>query len=260
MDLLKSHRRRSRLSDILYIVLNVALAGMVLLIVRYGQTPWLAIAFVLLSKWRALAVKPRFWFANIVANMVDVIVGVSIVTLLFIANGEWFAQFGLTLLYIGWLLFLKPGSSKQAVTAQAGVAVFLGITAIATVSYSWDSFFMMILVWIVGYSATRHVLGNYDEPMTQIYSLISALVFTEVAWISYHWMFAYAVPGMGGIKIPQVAIVLTLLSFVAERCYVSYHQRGSIKKQDVMMPIIFSVAVLIVMFVFYNKIALGTAL
>ena len=257
MDLLKSHKRRSRLSDIAYIVLNIGLAIALLLIVRYGQTPWLAIGFVLLSKWRALAVKPRFWFANLVANMVDVIVGVSVVTLLYVSSGELVPQIGITALYAGWLLFVKPRSDKRAVTLQAGVAVFAGVTALATVSYSWDPLFMVLLVWLVGYSATRHILGNYDEPMTQIYSLIAGLIFAELTWIGHHWMLAYAVPGLGGIKIPQLAIVLTLCSFVAERAYVSYHRHGAVKKNDVLLPIVFSAAIIIVLFVFYNRIALG---
>lgn len=259
MDLLKSHKRRSRLSDIVYVVLNIALAVAVLVIVRYGQSPLLAVGLVLLSKWRALAVKPRFWFANLVANMVDVIVGASLVTLLYVANGEFLAQIGLTALYTIWLLLIKPRSNKRAVTLQAAAAIFLGITAVATVSYSWDPFFAIILVWLIGYSAARHVLGDYDEPLTQIYSLITALIFAELTWIGYHWMFAYTVPGMGGTKIPQLAIILTLISFVAERAYASYHRYGVVKKNDVLLPIIFTAAVYIVLFVFYNRIALSGA-
>lgn len=259
MDLLKSHKRRSRLSDIVYVVLNIGLAIAVLVSVRYGQSPWLAVGLVLLSKWRALAVKPRFWFANLVANMVDVIVGVSLVTLLYVASGELLPQLGITLLYVAWLLFVKPRSNKKFVTLQAATAIFLGVTAVATISYSWDSMFPVLLMWLIGYSAARHVLGDYDEPLTQIYSLIVALVFAELAWIGHHWMFAYAIPGMGGVKIPQLAVVLTLLSFVAERAYVSFHKNGVVKKQDIMLPIIFTAAVFVVLFVFYNRIALGGA-
>lgn len=259
MDLLKSHKRRSRLSDWAYIVMNIGLALALLVIVRYGQSAWLAVALVLLSKWRALAVKPRFWFANLVANMVDVIVGISVVVLLYAANGEWVPQLILTGLYTVWLLFIKPRSKKKIVTLQAGVAVFLGITALAIVSYSWDSLFVILLTWMIGYSAARHVLGNYEEPLTQIYSLIAGLLFAEMVWIGYHWMFAYSVPGAGSIKIPQLAIILTLFSFVAERAYVSYHRHGVVKRQDVLLPVLFSVAIVVALFLFFNRIALGGA-
>ena len=73
MDLLKMHKRRSRLSEVAYVVLNIGLAAMVFAIVYTANSPWLAIAAVLLSKWRVLAVRPRFWFANLIANMVDIL-------------------------------------------------------------------------------------------------------------------------------------------------------------------------------------------
>jgi hypothetical protein len=260
MDLLKSHKRRSRLSDFAYVILNVAMAVALLIAVRYGQSPWLAIGLVLLSKWRALAVKPRFWFANIVANMVDIIVGISVVVLMYAAAGEWLPQIGLTLAYVAWLLLIKPRSNKKMVTVQAGVSVFMGVTALATVSYSWDSFFFIIFLWLIGYTATRHLLGNYDEPMTLIYSLIVGLIFIEIGWAAYHWMFAYAIPGMGNIKIPQVAIILTLLALIAERAYVSYRKHGTVKKQDILLPILLTVGVVAVLFVFFNRIALNTSL
>lgn len=258
MDLLKSHKRRSRLSDVLYVTLNIALAIALLVIVHFGQSPWLAIAVVLLSKWRALAVKPRFWFANIVANMVDIIVGVSTVALLYAANGELAPQLLITALYIGWLLFIKPKSKKRMVTIQAGIAVFVGVTALATVSYSWDSFFVVLLMWLIGYSATRHVLSNYDEPMTGIYSLIIGGMFAELGWISYHWMFAYALPGAGLIKLPQVAIIITLAGYAAERAYASYYQHGKVRSQDVLLPIILMIAITLVLLLFFNKITLNS--
>lgn len=260
MDLLKSHKRRSRLSDILYVILNIALAVSLLVIVRYGQSPWLAIAIVLLSKWRALAVKPRFWFANVVANMVDLIVGLSYVTLLYAASGEFVPQVILTILYSVWLLLIKPRSKKSMVTIQAGTAIFVGVMALSAISYSWDSLIYVLFLWLIGYSAARHVLGNYDEPLTTIYSLICGLIFAEIGWAGYHWLFAYAIPGMGGIKIPQLAIVLMLSSFIAERAYVSYHKHGSVRSQDVLLPVLLTVAVLAVLFVLYNRIALNSSL
>ncbi len=260
MDLLKSHKRRSRLSDILYVILNIALAVSLLVVVRFGQSSWLAVAIVLLSKWRALAVKPRFWFANIVANMVDVIVGLSYVALLYATNGELVPQLLLTALYTGWLLLIKPRSKRSFVTLQAGAAIFFGVTALCTVSYSWDPFFFVLLMWLIGYSASKHILGSYDEPLATIYSLVAGLAFAEIGWAAYHWLFAYAIPGMGGIKVPQLAIVVTLLSFVTERIYASYHKHGAARSGDIILPIALTIAVLVTLFVFYNRITLGGTL
>ena len=67
MDLLKSSKRRAFLSELVYIVLNVGLAVAILAVVLAIESPLPAIALVLLSKWRVLAVRPRYWMANIKA-------------------------------------------------------------------------------------------------------------------------------------------------------------------------------------------------
>jgi hypothetical protein len=42
--------------------------------------PTMGYILVLLSKWRMFAVRPRYWLANVRANMTDLIVGLSIVS------------------------------------------------------------------------------------------------------------------------------------------------------------------------------------
>src|SRR5580700_1106754 len=42
----------------------------------------LALTIILLSKWRMFAVRPRYWLANLRANAVDIIVGVSFLVLM----------------------------------------------------------------------------------------------------------------------------------------------------------------------------------
>ncbi|RKV95158.1 MAG: hypothetical protein D8G53_09440, partial [Candidatus Saccharimonas sp.] len=79
MDLLKTVKRRTFWSEIVYHSLNLGLAAVLLAIARTIQSPYPALALVILSKWRVIAVRPRFWWANIQANLVDVAVGVGIV-------------------------------------------------------------------------------------------------------------------------------------------------------------------------------------
>lgn len=249
MDLLKFHKRRTRLSEAAYILLNVGFAGAIFVTALLIQSPWLSLLIVLLSKWRALAVRPRFWFANLVANMVDITVGVSVVGLLYAASGYFWLQCAITVLYIGWLLFIKPRSRRSYVAIQAGIAVFLGITALSIVSYSWDSVFFVAVMWVIGYVATRHVLGSYDEPHTTLYSLIAAFAFAELGWIGFHWLIAYPLPGFGSIQLSQLALLTTLYCLVAERSYASYHAHGKVRWSDIMMPIFLSLAVMSVLFV-----------
>ena len=250
MDLLKMHKRRSRLSEVAYVVLNIGLAAMVFAIVYTANSPWLAIAAVLLSKWRVLAVRPRFWFANLIANMVDIIVGVSAVVLLVAAQGSVVAQIVITLLYVAWLLFIKPRSRRVYVALQALIAIMVGITALSLVSYAWDSIFFVLAMWGIGYVAARHVLGSYDEPHTTLYSMIVAFMFAEFGWLGFHWLMAYPLPGSGNIQLSQLALLTALLTFVAERAFASYHKYGTVRQADVLPSIILAVALGVVMLIF----------
>lgn len=258
MDFLKSSKRRSLLSELVYILLNVALAVAILVVVWAIESPIAAFALVLLSKWRVLAVRPRYWFANIQANLVDIIVSLSVVVLLYAASGALAAQIIITLLYIGWLLYVKPRSKRVFVAVQAGTAIFLGVTALMSVSYDWMASPVVLLMWVIGYSAARHVLGSYDEAHISFYSLVWGLIFAELGWLAYHWTFAYEIPGVGEIKLAQVALVSLAISFIAERVYGSYTKHGSVRSSDVMLPILLSVSVIMILLVFFNKIGVGT--
>ena len=250
MDLLKVHRRRSRLSDIAYIILNVGMALALLGIMYVSSAVWLAILVVVVSKWRILAVRPRFWFANVVANMVDIIVGMGVVVFLAAAAGVTWLQVAVTVLYIVWLLYIKPRSKREIVALQAGIAVFVGVTALSIISFGWDSVFFVLAMWGIGYVATRHVLGSYDEPHTSLYSLIVGVVFAELGWIGFHWLMAYQLPGSGNIQLSQLALFTTLFCFVAERAYVSYHRHGAVRKVDVLPAIILTASIVITIYIF----------
>ena len=108
MDLLKTVKRRTFWSEIVYHSLNLGLAAVLLAIARTIQSPYPALALVILSKWRVIAVRPRFWWANIQANLVDVAVGVGIVGLMYLPNIGFTIQTVLAVLYAIWLIVIKP--------------------------------------------------------------------------------------------------------------------------------------------------------
>jgi hypothetical protein len=258
MEFLKSSKRRSLLSELIYIALNVALAVAVLGVVWAIESPAAAFALVILSKWRVLAVRPRYWFANIQANLVDIIVGLSVVVLLHAADGAPVAQVILAVLYITWLLVIKPRSSRTFIAIQAGTATFLGATALMMVSYDWIASFVVLPMWLIGYSAARHVLGSYDEAHISFYSLVWGFIVAEIGWLVYHWTFAYDLPGVGDLKFSQVAIIVLAVSFLAERVYSSYTKHGSVRSSDIMLPALLSISVILVILIFFNKLGVGT--
>jgi hypothetical protein len=257
MEFLKSSKRRSLFSELIYIILNVALAVGILALVWAINSPWAAFGLVLLSKWRIFAVRPRYWFANLQANLVDIIVSLSIVILLYAATGAVVAQCILTALYLVWLLFIKPRSKRVFVAVQAGAALFLGVSALMAVSFDWPSSIVVMGMWLIGYSAARHVFGSYDEAHISFYSLVWGLMIAEIGWLAYHWTFAYAIPGAGGIKLSQAAIIVIAISFLAEQVYAMYTKHGSIRSNDIMLPILLSVSVIVIILTFFNNLSTG---
>jgi hypothetical protein len=257
MELLRLPNKRSLFSEIIYIALNVALAVAVLGVVLAVESPYAAFLLILLSKWRVLAVRPRYWFANLQSNLVDLIVGLSIVVLLYAAGSVFAVQVIITILYIVWLLFIKPRSKRSFIAVQAGTATFMGVTALMMVSFGWPASLVIVLMWVIGYSAARHVLGSYEEAHISFYSLVWGLVFAELGWLLYHWSFAYALPGGGDIKLPQGALIALAVSFIAERAYASYEKHGSVHSNDMILPSLLSVSVILILLVFFNTVNVG---
>lgn len=266
MEFLKLVRRRSFLSEVVYTVLNVALAIALTVVIIYTESILLAISLVLISKWRVLAVRARYWFVNIRSNLVDFIVSISVVLHLYTinaANINSFHKFTLlgivTLLYILWLLILKPRSKRSSVAAQASVAIVLGVSALYTVSFNWPVSIVVAGMWLIGYAAASHVLHTYDDETHPLFlSLAWGLVMAEIGWVAYHWTIAYSLPFVASLLIPQVAIVIALLGFVAYKSYDSFSHHQKIRTSDIILPLLFTLSVIIVLVLVFNRV--GTAM
>lgn len=266
MELLKFVRRRSFLSELIYTALNIGLALAIVLTVYYTESVALGIALVLISKWRILAVRPRYWYANFLSNLVDIIVSVSVVILLYtitqspVGLSQELTLLGIgTLLYIFWLLVVKPRSKRSFMVAQAGVATLLGTWALFTVSFSWPVSLVVIAMWLIGYSAARHVLSTYDEETYTLFlSLVWGFILAEIGWVSYHWAIAYSLPLTTSLLIPQVSIIAVLVGFLAYKCYDSFYHHQKIRMADVILPLLFTVSSILVLVIIFNRV--GTAI
>ena len=266
MEFLKFVRKRSFLSEFIYTALNIALAVAVLLTVRYTDGVWFAIVLVVLSKWRVFAVRPRFWWANLRSNMVDFIFSISIVLNMYTINGsalgdtqKLVVMIGLTLVYIGWLLFIKPRSKRLFVALQAGAALFFGTSALFTVSYDWPVSIVVGAMWLIGYSAARHILSSYDDETHGLFlGLAWGLVTAEIAWVSYQWAIAYPLPIISSLMLPQAAISITLISFLAYKVYDSFYHHSKVRMSDVLLPVLFTISILLVLLVVFDRV--GTAI
>jgi len=267
MEFLKLVRRRSFVSEVVYTILNIAFAIALVVVIRYTESIPLALGLVLISKWRVLAVRMRYWFVNVRSNLVDIIVSVSVVLNLYTIdtnpNIEDFHKLLLlgfaTALYIVWLLIIKPRSKRSYVAAQAGIAIFLGVTALYTISFNWPASVVVIGMWLIGYSAANHILNTYDDETHPLFlSLALSTVFAEIGWVAYHWTIAYSLPFATGLLVPQIAIISLLLGFVAYKSYDSFYHHQKIRTSDIILPLLFTLSVIIILVFVFNRV--GTAI
>ena len=205
-----------------------------------SASPVLGLLLVLVSKWRVFAVRGRYLWLNIKSSVVDIIVGVSVVLLAYFAGNTFVpVDIILAIFYCVWLIIIKPMSSEKAALAQSLIAVFLGMSAAAIMAANLDAIVIVLLAFMIGYAASRHVLVQSSDKNYTLTTLVCGLVFAEVAWLCQTWSIIYTF-GSTGIRLPQVAIILTVFAFVY-----NYARQAMIKYQDdfrfkhILGPVIF---------------------
>jgi len=262
MEFLKIVKRRSFLNELLYVALNIGMAIAILVIIKVTGSIFPALILVLLSKWRVLAVRTRFWVANIQANLVSIIVDFSYIIILYESSlssvntiQNFIFQAILVIVYILWLLFLRPQSKRKYIIAQAGVALFVGITAIYAISFGWIASPVVILCWLVGYATARHVLGSYDEDHMLFLSLTWGLAVAELGWLAYHWTVAYRLPIVTNLLLPQISIVMLCIGFVVYKAYDSFFHHKKIRLGDVILPLLFTISIISVLLLAFNGVS-----
>ena len=256
VDFLRTARRKSLLSEIMYYTLNIGLVIVLFILSQTINSPVLAIVLVLLSKWRILAVRPRYWWTNIQANMVDIIVGLSFVTLMYFPEMPLIGQIILAIQYALWLLFLKPLSSRKYMLIQSMIAILFGVTALFAVSYEWPVALVVASMAVIGYNSARHFLFSYEEDQIVLLSAVWGLIFAEIGWLAHFWTFGYSLPGTDTFKIPQITIIAVLMSFLAERIYRSWSANKRIVVSEVAVPTVFVVALVLVILLFFNSVTI----
>ncbi len=191
-------------SQILHLLFNVTLPFLVFLFVRIGFVQ-LAFSLILLSKWRMFAVRPRFWLANIRANAVDIIIGLSILAFLVSTNSEW-----LQLVWVGiwavWLIFIKPRSSVLWVSLQSLIGFTAGLMALFLV---WDDGPLLGLALATGllcFFAAHHFFDSFDEPYTRLLAYIWAWFGSALVWVLAHWLLFYG-------PVAQPTLLLVTIGF-----------------------------------------------
>ncbi len=197
-------RPTSGLAHVAHILLKVILPLLVFVLVRIHFYQ-LALALILLSKWRMLAVKPRHWLANIRANAVDLTVGLS--SLIFMVHSSTQAgQLGWAAVYGVWLILIKPRSSGLMVSVQAMMAQVMGLFALFLHFGDSPAWVLVIFAWGVCYGAARHFFASFDEPLSRHLSDLWGYFAVALVWLLSHWLLFYG-------AIAQPTLLLSVLGF-----------------------------------------------
>lgn len=237
-EVLRKIKPTSGISHFLHIflVLVLPIAVFVLVSLHFDA---LAYAIIVLSKWRMFAVRPRFWAANVRANAVDLMVGLSVVVFM-THNASVVVQVGWVLAYAVWLLVIKPGKSIVMVTMQAFVAQLSALTALYLVWSDGPVWGLTFLTGLFCFLAARHFLDTFDEPYAKMLAYIWGYFGAALAWLLSHWSLYY-----GGVA--QTTLLLSTLGYgMAVLYYLDHSDRLSkgVRRQFIFIMLAIVVVVL----------------
>ena len=217
-QLLRKIRPTSGVSYVLHLALLVILPIVVFVLVRLNFVQ-LALSVVVLSKWRMLAVRPRFWAANVRANAVDIMVGLSVVIFMTHAATNLWVQLLWVVLYGAWLLVIKPASGTLMITVQAAIGQLVALMALFLAWTAGPLFGLTLLTGIICFMAARHFFDAFDEPYAKMLAYTWGYFGAALAWLLGHWLIFYGI-------IAQPTLLLSVLGYgLAGMYYLDHYDR-----------------------------------
>ena len=216
--LLRKIKPASGLSHFLHLVLLAILPIVVFVLVRLNFVQ-LALSVVVLSKWRMLAVRPRFWAANVRANAIDIMVGLSVVTFMAHASSNLLLQLLWVVLYGVWLIVIKPASSRAMITVQAALGQLAALMALFLAWTAGPLYGLTLATGIICFMAARHFFDAFDEPYAKMLAYTWGYFGAALAWLLGHWLIFYGF-------ISQATLLLSILGYgLAGMYYLDHEER-----------------------------------
>jgi hypothetical protein len=220
-------------SSLLHVAVLLAFALLLFVLVRLDNFNLLAFMLVALSKWRMFVVRPRFWPANIRANAIDIVVGISLLVFMIQAPGVGW-QLLWTAAYAAWLIFLKPGSTILYTSLQATVGFIVGLQAIYV---AWGGEPLYVLVASTGllcFFAARHFFDSFDEPYARLLSYLWGYFGAALMWLLGHMLVVY--PRHAGYIAQPLLLLVVIGVGLAGSYYLDHFDRFS---KDIRRQILF---------------------
>lgn len=227
-------------AQVFHILLVAMLPALMFVFVRLDLAA-IAVALILLGKWRMFAVRPRHWPANVRANAVDIIVGLSFLVFMTHTSSPGF-QLVWAALYAVWLLLIKPGSSPLFVSLQAAVGQTLGLSALFL---NWGDTSVLVLAgaaWAICYSAARHFFTNFEETYTRFLAYTWGYFAAALTWVLSHWLLFYG-------QVSQVTLLLSVIGLsLAGLYYLGVTDRLSVLVRRQIIFIMIAIILIVLVF------------
>jgi hypothetical protein len=187
-----------------------------------------------------LAVRPRYWPANIRANGVDILVGLStVVFMMHTSSSLW--QLLWAVAYAGWLVGLKPSTKPLLISSQALIGQLFGLAALFLEWPSAPLWWLVTGTGLVCFLAARHFFESFNETYSKLLSYTWAYFGAALVWILGHWLLFYGF-------VAQPTLLLTVIGYgLAVLYYFDHKDRLSklLKREFVLVMLAIIVVVLI---------------
>ena len=174
-----------------------------------------ALALILLSKWRIFAVRPRHWLAHLRTNAVDIIFSLSILAFM-TSTTAMSIQLAWVAVYEAWILFIKPGSKPFLVSIQALLAQLAGMVALFIAFEDVPLTVLMAGTGLILYFCARHFFGSFEERNYNAYSWIWTLFGTCLVWLLGHWLLFYGPVAQPAVFVGVIGYGLGALYYLSE--------------------------------------------
>lgn len=216
---LRAIKPTSGIAHFLHLGLVLILPAVLFILVHLNFVP-LALSIIVLSKWRMFAVRPRFWAANIRANAIDLMVGLSIV--LFMAHSSGLiVRVSWALLYGVWLIGIKPRTSVAMVILQAFLGQLASLSALYLIWTNGPLVGLTLLSGLFCYLAARHFLDIFDEPYAKMLAYIWGYFGAALVWLLSHWLLFYKGVAQPTLLLSTVGYGIAILYYLDHNNHLS---------------------------------------
>jgi hypothetical protein len=211
-------------STLVAVLVNVVLAGLVLVGVQNDLFGWVLIGVTALEVYRVWAQGEGF-LAHATFQSPFWLVSLSLPVLL-ILNPHLVSQLVLTAAFVAWRIGLRTWQHDPekalgigAVTQFVSLAAIFGAAAVQRL----PGLIVIILAWVASWLVATRTLQMHGERAASALAATWALIVAECSWVFSLWLVTYILPG-GYVIVPQPAVVLTALGYCLAGIYAAHRK------------------------------------